>query len=198
VWFSLKEALKMAVQWNKDVDAALTQAKADKKPLLLDFSAAPAWGACVRLEAESYADDEVSTFINETFLPVEAHIKEHPVYFHRFDAVWTPTVLIMDSSGKERWRIEGYLPKNEFGSQLEMGLARISFMDKQWADAEQRYAQVMERYSETAAAPEAVYWSGVSRYKRTNDHTALGQVAEELGAKYPQSVWAQKASVWSH
>jgi len=31
----------MAVQWNKDVDAALTQAKAAKKPLLLDFSAAP-------------------------------------------------------------------------------------------------------------------------------------------------------------
>ncbi len=32
----------MAVQWNKDVDAALTQAKDDKKPLLIDFSAAPA------------------------------------------------------------------------------------------------------------------------------------------------------------
>lgn len=31
----------MTVQWNKDVDAALTQAKDDKKPLLLDFSAAP-------------------------------------------------------------------------------------------------------------------------------------------------------------
>ena len=31
----------MAVQWNKDVDAALIEAKADKKPLLLDFSAAP-------------------------------------------------------------------------------------------------------------------------------------------------------------
>jgi len=36
------QEVKMAVQWNKDVDAALTQAKADKKPLLLDFSAAPA------------------------------------------------------------------------------------------------------------------------------------------------------------
>jgi hypothetical protein len=32
----------MAVQWNKDADAALTQAKTDKKPVLLDFSAAPA------------------------------------------------------------------------------------------------------------------------------------------------------------
>jgi len=104
----------------------------------------------------------------------------------------------MDSSGEERWRIEGYLPKKEFRAQLEAGLARISFMDKQWADAEQRYAQVVERFADTAAAPEAVYWRGVSRYKSTNDHTVLGEVAEELGEKYPESVWAKKASVWAH
>jgi len=104
----------------------------------------------------------------------------------------------MDSSGKERWRVEGYLPKNEFRAQLELGLARISFMEKQWADAEQKYDQVIERYAETAAAPEAVYWRGVSQYKRTNDHTLLGGVAEELGAKYPVSVGAQYSWAWSH
>jgi hypothetical protein len=32
----------MAVAWKKDVDAALAEAKAGKKSLLLDFSAAPA------------------------------------------------------------------------------------------------------------------------------------------------------------
>ena len=32
----------MAVQWNKDAHEALAQAKATKKPLLIDFSAAPA------------------------------------------------------------------------------------------------------------------------------------------------------------
>ncbi len=32
----------MAVQWNKDADAALADAKAGKRPLLVDFSAAPA------------------------------------------------------------------------------------------------------------------------------------------------------------
>lgn len=32
----------MAVQWSKDVDAALAQAKDQNKPILLDFSAAPA------------------------------------------------------------------------------------------------------------------------------------------------------------
>ena len=30
----------MAVNWNKDVDAALAEAKAHDKPLLIDFSAA--------------------------------------------------------------------------------------------------------------------------------------------------------------
>jgi hypothetical protein len=32
----------MAVRWNKDAEAALADAKASKKPVLVDFSAAPA------------------------------------------------------------------------------------------------------------------------------------------------------------
>lgn len=131
-------------------------------------------------------------------MAVEAHIKEHSAYFHRFGALWTPTVLVMDSDGAERLRIEGYVPLPEFRAQLEMGLARIAFMHKQWAAAERRYAEVAERYPDSKAAPEAVYWRGVSRYKATNDHTALGEVAEQFKQKYQDSVWALKASVWAH
>lgn len=32
----------MSIEWNKDVDAVLGEAKETKRPLLLDFSAAPA------------------------------------------------------------------------------------------------------------------------------------------------------------
>ena len=32
----------MAVDWKKDADAALAEAKATQKPVLIDFSAAPA------------------------------------------------------------------------------------------------------------------------------------------------------------
>jgi thioredoxin family protein len=32
----------MSVQWTKDADAALAQAQETKKPVLVDFSAAPA------------------------------------------------------------------------------------------------------------------------------------------------------------
>jgi outer membrane protein assembly factor BamD (BamD/ComL family) len=111
--------------------------------------------------------------------------------------VWTPTVLIMDSDGVERLRIEGYLPKEEFRAHLEMGLARVAFMRKKWADAERRYAEVVERYPDTTVAAEAVYWKGICRYKQTNDHTVLGDVPEQLKEKYADTVWAMKASVWS-
>ena len=131
-------------------------------------------------------------------MAVEAHIKEHPAYFHRFDAVWTPTVLILDSDGVERSRLEGYLPQEEFRAHLEMGLARVAFTHKRWADAERMYARVVEQYPDTKVAPEAVYWRGVSHYKATNDHTVLGELPGQFKEKYPDSAWALKASVWSH
>lgn len=131
-------------------------------------------------------------------MTIAAHIKERPAYFHRFDSVWTPTVLILDSEGVERARIEGYLPKEEFRAQLEAGLARVTFMHKQWADAESKYAKVLERYPKSKVAPEALYWKGVSRYKATNDHTILGQLPEQFKEKYPDSVWALKTTAWTH
>ncbi|HXC72232.1 MAG TPA: hypothetical protein VN644_19760 [Pyrinomonadaceae bacterium] len=150
------------------------------------------------MEAESYDDDEVSAFINENFVPLSAHIKEHPAYFHRFDALWTPSVLILDSDGDERFRLEGYLPKDEFRSQLELGLARVSFMNKKWADAERRYAAVLDRYPDSQAAPEALYWKGVAHYKATNDHMVLGELPELFRQRYPDSIWALKTAAWVH
>jgi hypothetical protein len=131
-------------------------------------------------------------------VPLEAHIKEHPVYFHRFDALWTPTVIILDPNGKERFRIEGYLPKDEFRAQLELSLARVAFMSKDWAGAERRYAEVLEHYPKSKAAPEALYWKGVSHYKASNDHTVLGELPGQFQEKYPDSSWALKTAAWEH
>ena len=106
-------------------------------------------------------------------------------------------MLIFDADGTERHRIEGYLPKAEFRAQLELGLARVAFMHKRWADAEGRYSAIVQNYPDSATAPEALYWRGVSRYKATNDHTALGELAPEFKQKYQKSIWAEKASVWA-
>jgi outer membrane protein assembly factor BamD (BamD/ComL family) len=102
----------------------------------------------------------------------------------------------MDPNGAERVRSEGYIPKQEFRAWLEMGLARLSFLGMKWDEAEQKYNDVFERYPQTLAAAEAIYWRGVSRYKK-DDHAALGQTAGLLSEKYPGTLWAIKASVWA-
>jgi TolA-binding protein len=129
-------------------------------------------------------------------LPVKAHIKEHPSWFHRFEAVWTPTVLLLDSEGKERARLEGYLPNEDFKAALEWGLGRIAFVHKKYDDAERWYGDVVTRFGRSHSAPGAMYWRAVARYKATHDHTVLGKVAEELRSTYPSSEWASKAIPW--
>jgi TolA-binding protein len=104
----------------------------------------------------------------------------------------------MDPDGKERCRLEGYLPKEEFRANLEMGLARVAFMRKDLPDAERRYAEIVERYPDSKFAPEAVYWQGVCHYKATNDHTVLAKVASTFTEKYQDSVWALKSLPWLH
>jgi len=111
--------------------------------------------------------------------------------------VWTPTTLVLDEAGKERHRIEGYLPRDEFAAQLTLGLARVAFMRKKWADAEKLYDEILQKYPSSAAAPEAVYWKAVCHYKATNDHTVLGEVQQSLQQQYPDSVWAKKALPWA-
>ena len=106
--------------------------------------------------------------------------------------------MILDSKGTERYRIEGYLPKEEFEAQLEMALARIAFKEKRWPEAERIYGEVVAKYPNTSSVPEAWYWRAVSHYKGTNDHTVLGQVAQELNQTAPESLWTKKAIPWLH
>lgn len=110
--------------------------------------------------------------------------------------LWTPSILFLDSSGKERYRVEGYLPRDEFAAQIHLALGRISFMSKKWAEAEQHYNSIVNEYGKTASAAEAVYWAGVAYYKKTNDHTVLGRVGQQLAQTHADSLWAKKASVW--
>jgi TolA-binding protein len=89
------------------------------------------------------------------------------------------------------------LPKDEFAAHLLMGLARVAFMSKKWDEAERLYQEVVDTYSNTGIAPAAVYWLGVTRYKKTNDHHQLGNVVGELRQRYPDSPWNKRAIPWA-
>jgi hypothetical protein len=133
-------------------------------------------------------------FITDNFIPARAHVKENKEAFERFGAEWTPTILIVDGDAKEHHRIEGFLPADDYLAQLKLGLAHAARSRGEFADAEKRYRELSAGENDVAA--ESLYWAGVSKYKATNDASALGDTAKAFGERFTDSAWAKKASVW--
>ena len=147
-----------------------------------------------------YPDPRVSEYVTRHFVPVRVHVKEQKDEYRRlserFSAQWTPTTLIVDAGGNERHRIEGFLPVEDFLSQLALGRAKVAFAGKDYPMAERLYREVLDEFPSTDAAPEAQYWAGVSRYRATNDPAALSETARAFRERYQDTTWAKKASVW--
>jgi TolA-binding protein len=56
----------------------------------------------------------------------------------------------------------------------------------------------VDRYPNSDAAAEALYWAGVSRYWQSNDPDALAVASAAFGKQYQDSTWAKKVSIWQH
>lgn len=124
-------------------------------------------------------------------------MKEQPEAFERFGAQWTPTILILDPSGVERHRIEGFLPTPDFLAQLKLGLAHEARLLGDFAKAERLYRELADDPTAGEVAPEALYWAGVSKYKGTGEPGALAETGEAFKTRFADSAWAKKASVWA-
>ena len=147
-----------------------------------------------------YSKPNVADFVDREFVPVRVHVREQADEFKRlgarFSAQWTPTVLIVDEGGEERYRLEGFLPADDFLAQLELGLGRAAFARSDFAEAERRFRGVVKNHPDTDAAPEALYWAGVAKYKATGDAAALAETYQQFQSRYKDTSWATKASVW--
>lgn len=102
----------------------------------------------------------------------------------------------MDPDGKERTRLEGYLPRDEFRAHLEMGLARVALAQKDWKQAESRFSAVAENYPDSNYAPQAIYFGGVSRYSVSHESADLKATAATLADKYPDTEWRTRSLPW--
>jgi TolA-binding protein len=147
-----------------------------------------------------YSQPDIAQFIADRFVPVRAHVKESAAEYRKlsgmFDTEWTPTTLVIDATPKERHRVEGFLPREDFASQLELGLAKTAFSAGRFDESERLFEDVLRKYPATDAAPEAQYWAGVSRYKSSNDPADLAATTHRFRNSYADSTWAKKASVW--
>lgn len=139
-------------------------------------------------------------FVNDNFTAARVHVKDDAAAFRKYgekyNAQWTPTVLELDPDGVERYRIEGFLPNDDFLAQLMLGRAQLAFAEQKWDEAEKRFREIVDKLPNTDAAPEALYWAGVAPYKATHDPATLKATANAFKQRYQGTTWAKKASIW--
>jgi tetratricopeptide (TPR) repeat protein len=148
-----------------------------------------------------YVDANVAALVQQHFVPVRVHVRDQADDFKRlgarYSAQWTPTVLLIDEGGEERYRLEGFLPAGDFLAQLKLGLGHAAFARGDFKEAERWFREVVSSHPDTDAAPEALYWAGVAKYKATGDASALADTHKQFQSRYKETSWATKASVWS-
>jgi len=144
-----------------------------------------------------YPESRVTSFVSEHFEPVRLHVKTHPEAMGRFGANWTPTVMIVDADGKEFYRIEGYLPVDEFLAKLKLGYAHYLFKSGNFGESEKSFRELVDEFPNDEVAPEALYWAGVSNYKGTGNGAALGETAKAFQSRYTDSPWAKRSTIWA-
>lgn len=145
------------------------------------------------MEAVTFPMPEVVDFVNVKMVALRvAH--DHATLAKEFRVKWTPTLIILDANREEHHRTTGFLAPTELIASLLLGMAKVHFNADQFAATLALLDALLTSHAESAAAPEAIYLQGVSRYKTTKSAQPLKLAYEKLTADYPNSEWTQRAA----
>jgi thioredoxin-related protein len=147
------------------------------------------------MDTVTYPHEKVADFIQEHFIPVK--IDRHELLEEIYRVPWTPTVLILDHHGRERFREVGYLPPDDFLAHMNLALGRIAFDDKDFSGAAAFFQTVVDQFAASETVPEALYFLGLARSKmaggaKDDRHT----IWTLLMTEHPKSDWTKKVSVY--
>jgi tetratricopeptide (TPR) repeat protein len=143
--------------------------------------------------AVTYPNDKVVKFVDYNFVPVQIETS-NTVLMNQFKVSWTPTIIVLDADGNEAHREVGFLAPEEFIPTFMVGKGKYYFNAEAHPEAQDMFDEALRDYPESAAAAEAVFFLGVSRYKMTHDPKPLRAAYDILTAKFPGSEWTKRAA----
>ncbi len=140
----------------------------------------------------TYPNERVAKFISLNFVPVRIETSNKAM-MQRFSVSWTPSLLVLDAEGKEHSRSVGFFAPDDLVPAFLTAKGRWAPDTDQFAEARAIFEEVISCYPESEAAPEAVYFLGVAKFKMSHDPKPLREAYDELMAKFPASPWAKQA-----
>ena len=116
-----KEEAASEVTWLTSYEEAITAAKKNKQPVMIDFYAD--WcGWCKRLDSDTYVHEDVVALAQDFIsLKIDADVEKD--LSSTYKVVGLPTILFIDANGKEIHRVVGYRPPEDFVKEMNSALA---------------------------------------------------------------------------
>lgn len=144
------------------------------------------------MDAVTYPDEAVIKFIGTRVIPLRVAFDHKPLS-EDFNVKWTPTLVTLDSDGKEHHRTVGFLHPEDLIASLLLGIGKAHFERGEFTEAIAAFEKLLADYPKTHSAAEAIFFRGVARYKGTHEAKPLREAYDKLTAEYPTSEWAQRA-----
>jgi len=144
------------------------------------------------MDAVTYPDTKVTNFVIETVIPLRIPADSEPLATD-FTLRWTPTLIILDTTGKEHSRTVGFIAPEEFIPTILLGIAKSYYELRLFDQAISGLEKIINTHPQSFAAPEAIYYRAVCGVKTVHDISGLKRAYERLAKEYPQSEWVKRA-----
>lgn len=140
----------------------------------------------------TYPDPTVIATITDHYVPVQVNIRTDTQALQKYQAFWTPSIVVLQGDGSVIYRSEGWLPAPEFATMLALARGYYLHRRKRQGQAAMAFNDMVTRYPRSPFAPEAQYMLGVCAYL-DGSHEEQEEAWRLLLQWYPDSIWATKA-----
>jgi thiol:disulfide interchange protein len=105
------------IAWLTELEPALAQARETGRPIMVDFFAT--WcPPCKMLDAQTYSDSRVRE-ASKTWIMVRIDVDRNKTLAQQYQISSIPTIVVLDSTGKETRRTTGFIPAEPMLSLLK-------------------------------------------------------------------------------